>query len=240
MATLVREMLGRQRASALGFDAVFAEVDRSSATGDAEFARALRGRPAVLGYYITSDLQGRRSGALPAALPGLAGITPGMTYWDGYTASIAPLAAAAPQGFFNTRVDADGIVRSVPMLAVMDGQWHESLALAVLRQHGRYAPAHPLLVDGALQGLQLDAAPAKVLGASPAVALRVPLTVRGDALVPYRGPGGVSGGSFRYYSAAAVLAGRLPEGALAGRIALLGFTAPGLMDLRATPRKHQE
>ena len=63
----------------------------------------------------------------------------------------------------------------------------------------------------------------------------MPLTVRGDALVPYRGPGGVSGGSFRYYSAAAVLAGRLPEGALAGRIALLGFTAPGLMDLRATP-----
>ena len=114
MAALVREVLGRQRASALGFDAVFAEVDRSSPTGDAEFARALRGRPAVLGYYITSDLQGRRSGALPAALPGLAGITPGMTYWDGYTASIALLAAAAPQGFFNTRVDADGIVRSVP------------------------------------------------------------------------------------------------------------------------------
>ncbi|MGP1517529.1 MAG: CHASE2 domain-containing protein [Ottowia sp.] len=235
MAALVREVLGHQRASALGFDAVFAETDRSSPTGDAEFARALRGRPAVLGYYITSDLQGRRSGALPAALPGLAGITPGMTYWDGYTASIAPLAAAAPQGFFNTRVDADGIVRSVPMLAVMDGQWHESLALAVLRQHGRYAPARPLLADGALQGLQLDAAPATAPGASPAAALRVPLTVRGDALVPYRGPGGVSGGSFRYYSAAAVLAGRLPEGALAGRIALLGFTAPGLMDLRATP-----
>ena len=32
-----------------------------------------------------------------------------------------------------------------------------------------------------------------------------------------------------------MLRGSLPEGALAGRIVLLGFTAPGLMDLRATP-----
>ncbi|WP_257646078.1 CHASE2 domain-containing protein [Ottowia beijingensis] len=43
------------------------------------------------------------------------------------------------------------------------------------------------------------------------------------------------GGSFRYISALDVLEGRLPAGELKGRYTLLGFTAPGLMDLRATP-----
>ena len=38
-----------------------------------------------------------------------------------------------------------------------------------------------------------------------------------------------------YLSAADVLSGRLPAGSLRGRYVLLGFTAPGLMDVRATP-----
>jgi adenylate cyclase len=53
--------------------------------------------------------------------------------------------------------------------------------------------------------------------------------------VPYRGPGGVDGGSFRYVSAADVLAKRLPPGSLKDKIILVGTTAPGLLDLRVTP-----
>ena len=55
------------------------------------------------------------------------------------------------------------------------------------------------------------------------------------ALVPYRGPGGVSGGSFRYISAADILAKRVPEASLKDKIVLVGTTAPGLLDLRVTP-----
>ncbi|MGP1426515.1 MAG: CHASE2 domain-containing protein, partial [Ottowia sp.] len=68
MAELVEEVLRSQRASVIGFDAVFAEAGRGSEESDARFAAALQGRPAVLGYYLTSDRQGRRSGALPAPI----------------------------------------------------------------------------------------------------------------------------------------------------------------------------
>jgi adenylate cyclase len=62
-------------------------------------------------------------------------------------------------------------------------------------------------------------------------ALRIPVDAQGTALIPYRG----EQGSYRYYSAVDVLARRLPTDALRGRIALLGTTAPGLLDLRVTP-----
>lgn len=244
MAELVEEVLRRQRASVIGFDAVFAEAGRGSEESDARFAAALQGRPAVLGYYLTSDRQGRRSGALPAPIAPLlaAQDTPALMLWDGYGASIAKLASAAPQGFFNALVDSDGIVRSVPLVAAVDGGWRESLALAVVRQYlyggvaqasSRALPAPALQWAGEpplLQGLRLPHT-----RGGPGQALQVPLTASGAALAPYRGPGGARGGSFRYYPAADVLRGSLPEGALAGRIVLLGFTAPGLMDLRATP-----
>ena len=61
--------------------------------------------------------------------------------------------------------------------------------------------------------------------------LRVPVDENACALVPYRGPKG----SFRYVSLADVYHDRVPVEALKGRIALVGTTAPGLFDLRATP-----
>ena len=50
-------------------------------------------------------------------------------------------------------------------------------------------------------------------------------------LLPFRG----AEGSFPYYSAADVLAARLPADRLRGRVVLLGTTAPGLFDQRVTP-----
>jgi adenylate cyclase len=95
MAALVDELFERQKIAVLGFDVVFAEPDDSSglqrlralAAGelrdqpgfaaklqalepqldfDGQFARALQNRPVVLGYYFTSDRDGRTSGVLPA------------------------------------------------------------------------------------------------------------------------------------------------------------------------------
>ncbi|MDO5086865.1 MAG: adenylate/guanylate cyclase domain-containing protein [Comamonadaceae bacterium] len=265
LATLVQEVLDRQRASALGFDAVFAEPDRSTGLAalraladgplrqqpaftrwlhehghaldaDQRLAHALQGRPVALGYYFTSDRGGQRSGVLPAPLADAAtarDAPPGITHWNGYGANIAPLAAAAPHGgFFNALADSDGVVRAVPLLAAYNGAWYESLALAVVRQAMRQ-PALALQWGGepaALQALLLQGT-----GSGNPGHVRAPVNPQAAALVPYRGPGGPRGGSFRYYSAVDVLQGRLPEGSLAGRIALLGFTAPGLMDLRATP-----
>jgi adenylate cyclase len=65
--------------------------------------------------------------------------------------------------------------------------------------------------------------------------LAIPVDERAATLVPFRGRGGPSGGSFRYISAADVLAHRLPLASLKDKIVLLGTTAPGLLDLRVTP-----
>lgn len=256
IAQLVTELTQRQRVAALGLDAVFAERDRSSAlpqlerlaredlrgnaayadwlarNGDrfdheAVLAQALAQGPTVLGYYFTSDRDARRTGRLPPPVAKLEAAAPGMLFWDGYGANIATLAAAAPRaGFFNSYADADGKVRAAPLVAAFEGGLYESLALATLRAGLGSPPLQVRRVEGRPDGpLQTVA-----LGA-----LRAPLDARGTVLVPYRGDGGPRGGSFRYIPAIDVLEGRLPAASLAGRYALLGFTTPALMDLRATP-----
>ena len=260
VAALVRELTERQQVAVLGLDTVFAEPDRSSGLQqlrhlartelkddpelgrwlerhggaldeDSALARAVSQRPVVLGYYFTGDRQGRRSGVLPPPAAGLEP-PPGMLHWDGYGATIAPLAAAAGAGFINALIDPDGRVRAVPLLAAFDDGLYESLALAMLRQGLGRSPLQLQLQqpDG-----QSSGALSAVTVADGSRRLSIPVDARGTALVPYRGPGGPRGGSFRYIPAVDVLQGQLPPGSLKGRYALLGFTAPGLMDLRATP-----
>src|SRR5690606_32423151 len=61
--------------------------------------------------------------------------------------------------------------------------------------------------------------------------LVVPVDEQLSALIPYRG----RKGSFPYVSATDVLNGKVDPEMLRNRIVLVGTTAPGLMDLRATP-----
>ena len=260
VAALVRELTERQQVAALALDAVFAEPDRSSGLQNLErlaredlqhdpafadwlaraapqldydgvLARALQQGPVALGYYLSSDRDARRSGTLPRPLAEVDAPPPGMLHWDGYGSNIAPLTEAAPRaGFFNSVADPDGKVRAVPLVAAFEGRLYESLSLAALRLGLDNPPLRLERVAGQAAG----GLAAVTLG-SGAQALRVPVDARGAALVPFRGPGGPGGGSFRYISALDVLEGRLPAGELKGRYTLLGFTAPGLMDLRATP-----
>jgi adenylate cyclase len=118
------------------------------------------------------------------------------------------------------------VVRSVPLVAGFDGALYESMSLAMLR----------LGLGGAALGLGTDEAGGRTVRLQGATqSLLIHLDARGTVPVPYRGAGGMRGGSFQYLSAADVLSGRLPAGSLRGRYVLLGFTAPGLMDVRATP-----
>lgn len=231
IAALVDELVQRQQVAALGLDAVFAEPERAAGAGedgDRLLSRAVARGPVVLGYYLTSDRDGHRSGTLPTPLAGLSP-WPRLLHWDGYGANIAPLAEAArAAGFFNAATDADGLVRSVPLLATLDGQLYESMSLAVLRAGLGQAALRPERPDD-------SGTPGAITLLSAAQPVRIPLQPDGTVPVPYRGPGGPAGRSFTYLSAADVLAGTLPAGSLKGRYALLGFTAPGLMDLRTTP-----
>ncbi len=267
MARLVDTLFDQQSAAMLGFDTVFAEADNSSglkqlqalAQGplaaqpgfaeqvqaltpeldfDAQLARAIRDRPVVLGYYFTSDRDGRTSGVLPAPVMDsavLGGRSMPATQWDGFGANIAPLAQAAPRaGFFNAITDSDGVVRSLPVLAEHGGRYYESLGLAMFRLllgSPRVAPgfAQDGLLPRSYQALE------SVQLVREGSRLAIPVNHRVSALVPFRGRGGPGGGSFTYISAADVLAGRLAPGQLANKIVLVGTTAPGLLDLRVTP-----
>lgn len=228
LAALVHELAVRQQVAALGLDVVFAEPERGSTGADGTLAQAVARAPAVLGFYLTSDRAGHRSGSLPAPLAGLAP-WPALLHWNGYGANIAALAHAAPAaGFFNAVTDADGRVRSVPLVAALDGQLYESMGLAMLRRGLGGAALRPRM-DGA------GGRPTALTLLGPAQTVAIALQADGTVPIPFRGPGGPAGGSFPYLSAVDVLAGKLPAGSLRGRYVLLGFTAPGLMDLRATP-----
>lgn len=267
LARLIDVLFDEQGIALLGFDVVFAEPDDSSGLGqlqvlaqgdmkddpvfqrhwarwqqtldyDRQFARAIENRPVILGYYLTSDRQGHRSGKLPAPVidPRLTGDPPfHATTWSGYGSNIPLLTSAAPQaGFFNPIVDVDGMVRSVPLLARHEDRYYESLTLAMYRAllglptvrpgfpaDVPFSTAHPYL--------------SHVLLDQDGAQIAIPVDHRAAVLVPYRGRGGPDGGSFTYVSAADVLARRLPPRSLEGAIVLVGTTAPGLLDLRATP-----
>src|SRR5262249_55538750 len=62
--------------------------------------------------------------------------------------------------------------------------------------------------------------------------LDVPVDGHGKVLVNYLGP---PFHTFTNVSATDVMHGRVPREALAGRIALVGFTAPGIVDTVVTP-----
>lgn len=267
VANLVEELLDRQKVALLGFDVVFAEADESSGLKrlkqlaqnelrdqpgfaerlnqvqasldyDAVFARSIENRPVVLGYYFTSDRDGRVNGVLPPPVMGadaLQGRSIKFTSWNGYGANIATLAIAAPMGgFFNSITEGDGVVRSIPLLAEYKGQYYESLSLAVFRALvglPKVAPGFPKekFLGRNYHGLE------SILLTNGGKTLAIPVDDRVATLVPFRGNGGVRGGSFRYISAADILAKRIKPGVLKGKIVLLGTTAPGLLDLRVTP-----
>jgi adenylate cyclase len=267
LGELTDELFERQKAVLLGFDVVFAEADESSGLKrlrqlaqnelrdqpafadrlnqlqgaldyDAVFAKSLEKRPVVMGYYFTSDRDGRVSGVLPPPVMGkeaMQGRPIKFTSWSGFGSNIEQIAKAAPMaGFFNSITEGDGVVRSIPLIAEYKGQYYESLSMAMFRMLvglPRVEPGFPQerFLARNYQGLE------SILLRQGGKTLAIPVDDRVATLVPFRGNGGVNGGSFKYISAADVLAKRLPPESLKDKIVLLGTTAPGLLDLRVTP-----
>ncbi len=259
MAGLVHKLFDKYQIGIVGFDVVFAEADYSSGIrsleqlaqgqlkdvpafqqalrelrptldNDALFAQAIKGRPVVLGYYLSSENDAKRIAAIPEpVLPKgtFQGRNINFTSWIGYGGNLKKFQDnAASAGHFNPLPDPDGIIRRVPMIVELDGAYYESLSLAVVRTILGFPKVEPGYAPDRF--LQRGYSGLEWLKVGP---LTIPVDDVGATLIPYRG----HRFSFKYISLADVLADRVPVEQLKGRIALVGTTAPGLLDLRATP-----
>lgn len=263
MARLNDLLFDRYKIDVLGFDIVFAERDESSGLGSLEelartdladnpafvdalaqlrpklkydqiFADSLKNRRAVLGYYFRHDVVVGAAGAgqvgqlplpvLPRGSFDAARI--GASVASGFAANLPELQqAAAAGGFFNLSplVDADGVFRRISLLQMHEGALYETLGLAVARLALREPSMQLVYVGGEISAVGLEWLQ---MGKR-----HVPLDADAAALVPYRG----RQGSFVYLSASDVLNGKVAPEVLNNAIALVGTSAPGLLDLRSMP-----
>ncbi len=152
--------------------------------------------------------------------------TPGATDISGtvYTPSgvIPPLellsTSAKNTGFFNTTPDHDGVLRATPLFMLFNGKLYPNLSLATLLA----ALGNPQVA------VKLDQRGVQSMRIGP---LTVPLDEAGRFYVHFRG----AGNQFKTIPAAQFLENKIAPGSLKGKIAIVGTSAAGLKDLKATP-----
>jgi adenylate cyclase len=247
----------------LGFDALFAEAEETSAerlleelaSSDNEddavirerlaalqvsqnsnigFSESLIARDVVTGFVFKDSLASNEpesTGALPPPLiarKDLEGVSVPFVAAAGYAGNLADLQEnAAAGGFFDSPIiDSDGVFRRAPLIQQYRGDLYPSLALAVTR----------LVMDSPPVGLRFAGNSKGRMSGIDLEYFRlgdmdIPVNERVAVFIPFRG----RQGSFPYVSAKDVLSGAVPAEMLEGKIALLGASAAGLMDLRSTP-----
>lgn len=136
----------------------------------------------------------------------------------GATLPLPEFMDAAPMGMLNISPDEDGIVRRVPLVALMGEEVYPSLAVRTLMEA---TGKKNLILRSDIDGL-------KSLKIGP---YEIPVSPEGFLLVPFKGPSR----HYTYIPAVQVLKGEAGRKQLEGRIAFLGTSATGLLDIRATP-----
>jgi adenylate cyclase len=127
------------------------------------------------------------------------------------------LESSPAAGFFNVLPEIDGTVRRMPLVIRCRGKLFPSLALAVLARHLGEPLPRPLVREYGLSGLRVGGR-------------ELPVDEKGRLWLNLRGRRNV----LPLHEAADLLAGRLPQGALAGKAVLMGATATGLHDAKPT------
>lgn len=230
--------------SAVAFDVVFAEPDRTSPKAmldagaappvvrrwlesqpdhDAALARALAGANVVLGQSVTSEPSSGGAAPQPKARFIVSGEAPN-AFLHTYPAGVPVLpeleAAAAGLGFITFIPDSDGVVRRVPLVLNVGGVLVPSLTAEALR-----------VAQGARNDVVRSVGAAGVGVAEVRIGqVQLPTNAAGEVWLHYSTPQ-----AQRYIPAWKVLAGLVPAQALAGNILLVGTSAKGLLDLRFTP-----
>jgi adenylate cyclase len=254
------QRLAEAGASAIAYDIVFSESDRTSPARIAErlrqdggdspaiaamarlpdndetLARAFARAPVVTGYFLVRE-RGRGS-VEPKAGLAVSGSQPdgSIARYGGAIQSLPPLQAAATgSGFVSAAGDSDGIVRRAPLLAMENGQLLPSLALDALRVA---QGAGSIMVKTSDGSGEMGGMPGQVVSVKVG-AFEVPLTRDGALWVHYTKSGGD-----RVIPAWKILSGAMSrdqmEQAFGGRIVFVGAGAIGLRDLISTPLQDRD
>ena len=195
---------------------------------DGRFEDFLLSHPVVLGYYFDFS-KGKRSGSVP--IPAVFGdeiesLAP-FPEALGFGGNLERFTDAAPvSGHINPFVDHDGVIRRIPLLVGFEGDLYDALALAMART----ALALDASDNGALLIPEVELQAAQIESVSSGE-IYTPIDYEGGVYVPFAGPAG----TFDYISVADVFHDRVRPERLKNKILLVGATAPGLLDLRATP-----
>ncbi|QJR15561.1 CHASE2 domain-containing protein [Usitatibacter palustris] len=257
LAVMIKQLFEHYKVKVVGFDVAFPEADPSSGLAnlesiskgelkdnaeynawlqrsrmsldyDALFAEEVKKYPVVLGFFLGGKAD--KAGELPQ--PTLASTDLPPTQFrhhlaSGYSANIGILQKnATAAGHLYPALDFDGTTRRVPMLMRYEDGYYEAMSLAVLRT---YLANAPLKIQ-----TRTDGSGANAVGWITELQvgdLKIPLDDGMTALVPYRG----ATGTFRYVSATDVIRGKLGADELKDKIIIVGTSAQGLLDLRATP-----
>jgi len=131
-----------------------------------------------------------------------------------------PLLSNSARGsaFVDVDLDADGVLRSVPTVIRFDKQFCVPLFLALVSAYRDHARLVLSLSNSAVERVAVGAT-------------RVLVDEMGRMLIDFRG----RLGKIPTFSAKSILAHRIPEPALKGKIALIGVTGFGLGDRIVTP-----
>ena len=125
--------------------------------------------------------------------------------------------------------EVDGVVRRVPLIMNVESILKPTLAMEMLRVGFRGNSIYTVVNPGGLESVGLQ---------TKQINLRVPVDGRGRVWVYYAKPDlfNMPDNSGRLYvSASDILNKRVPPERLAGRIALIGTSSVGLVDIRNTP-----
>jgi adenylate cyclase len=197
---------------------------------DQQFTESVIARDVVLGFAFKPFVPEREqtsSGLLP--MPSLSaeqmqGIEIPFYEAAGFVGNFKALQEAGEFGAFFSYPRIDDVTRITPLLEAYQGDVYESLGLAAARLYLGNPPIKFHFDDTEIQtGLTVEH-----LGLGER---RIPIDGKAQVYIPFRG----QQGSFPYVSATDVLTRQVSPERLHDKLVILGTSAAGLLDLRATP-----
>lgn len=224
----------------VGLDIVFAEEDRTSPhkilqdlkiykkdvpNYDLEFANVVEYSPVILGYQfdlVKKDNANAKVPQIPAIFIEKDKPQDNKSYLIEAYNTILNIPQiqdkAYSSGFFNNIPDDTGIIRSVPLIISYDDTIYPSLALEVIRVINDTQKVVVQYDENGISNIVLDD-------------ISIPTDRYGRMLINFRGPER----SFKYISAIDIYNNSFDKSEIDGKIVLIGTSAAGLFDLRATP-----